>query len=182
MKALANAETAQRPSRGMDRGRHAVAGVRSQAQAGFSLVEILVALTITVIGLVGLMSLHAAMIRGNREDVRFADATTLAQRALEELRALPIVDNDPSSIGPDNIQARFGNLPIADVIYDKTVSDSGVTYLLRLSATPISGTLVRLGMRVEWLANGEDPEGATVAPEERHSISVEMIRSTLEML
>jgi len=164
-------------------GRHAGAERRDQSQAGFSLVELMVTLLVTVIGLTGLMSLHAAMIKGNRDAVRSTEAMNLAQEALEELRATPIVDPDPASVGvPVTIQDTFGTMPLVDVTFDKVVTPKGVTYWLKFSLEPISGNLVRLRMSVEWIDSGDDPDGASVAPEDIHRMTLELIRTTLETL
>lgn len=154
-----------------------------RSEAGFSLVEILVALTITVVGLMGLMSLHASMIRGNREAARLAEATNFAQETLEKLRAIPVVDNDLSVPGPaETLETRFNPLPIDNVLVGTEVGQAGVTYAMRLSVTPISGTLVRMRVRVTWVDSGDDPSSATDPPENRHEVAVEIIRSTLEAL
>lgn len=55
---------------------------------GFSLIEILVAMVILSIGLLGTAALTASIIRGNQVSKRISTATTCAQDKMEEIRML----------------------------------------------------------------------------------------------
>ena len=50
------------------------------------MLELLVTLSITVVGLTGLMSLHVATIRGNESTAKNGEAVAIAQETLEMLR------------------------------------------------------------------------------------------------
>ncbi len=58
------------------------------SQAGFTLVEVLVALTILVIGLLGVALLQVVSIQGNTFSREMAVATALGQDMLEKLKTL----------------------------------------------------------------------------------------------
>ncbi len=56
--------------------------------SGFSLIEILVAITILSVGLLGTAALTAGIIHGNKVSNRISTATTCAQDKMEEIRRL----------------------------------------------------------------------------------------------
>lgn len=63
-------------------------------QAGFSLVELLVAVLILAIGLLGLAELQVTAMKGNAKSGSVVAATTIAQTAVEEIMAVNSV-SDP---------------------------------------------------------------------------------------
>ncbi len=71
--------------RRFQRGRH-----------GFTLVEIMVAVVILAIGLLGMAAMTIMVIRGNRMAVRQTNATNLAQQLMERLKDVPF-----ASLGSD---------------------------------------------------------------------------------
>jgi len=73
---------------------------RQRAQAGFSLVELLVAVVILAVGLLGLAELQITAMKTNAQSESILAAGSLAQRAIEEVVALngsdPLFDMDRS--------------------------------------------------------------------------------------
>lgn len=71
---------------------------RQRAQAGFSLVELLVAIVILAVGLLGLAELQVTAMKTNAQSESILAAGSLAQRAVEEVVALnpddPLFDMD----------------------------------------------------------------------------------------
>jgi prepilin-type N-terminal cleavage/methylation domain-containing protein len=63
---------------------------RRPAAAGFTLIEVLIALALQLIALYGLMSLPLAAVRGGDHARRVGEAVGLAQDRLEALRHTPI--------------------------------------------------------------------------------------------
>ena len=61
-------------------------------QKGFSLVEVLIAITIFAIGVLALAQLQVTAIRGNAFSSTTTDGTTLAQDRIEQLMNLPYDD------------------------------------------------------------------------------------------
>ncbi len=68
-------------------------------QKGFSLLEILIAMSIFAVGLLALAQMQITSIQGNAFSSRTTDATTLAQDRLEQLMALAFAD--PSLVDTD---------------------------------------------------------------------------------
>jgi type IV pilus assembly protein PilV len=103
-------------------------------QKGFSLLEILIAITILAIGLLALAELQITAIQGNAFSGRTTDATTLAQDALEQLMTLDYTDADLNDgLHPPGSQAQVsgtqqvqgGNYTISwDVTENSPIADT----------------------------------------------------------
>lgn len=61
-------------------------------EGGFTLIEVIVAISILTVGLLAVASMQMAAIRGNFFAYRTSEATTLAQDRLEYLLSLPYDD------------------------------------------------------------------------------------------
>ena len=153
-------------------------------QGGFTLVEVLVTMTITVIGLVGLLSLHMATVKGNQIASRTGAATTIAQKTIEELRAMPVDDSNPYSATVQSIVSRYGVLPITNYsMTPETDERTGMAFTRHLwvnELTSMSEDLIRIRVEVSWADDGADP---TTADESlKHSIALEIVRTRQEAL
>jgi type IV pilus assembly protein PilV len=69
-------------------------------QTGFSLIEILIALVVLSIGLLGLAALHAESLRGSRSAYLRTKAVTLASDMADRMRA-----NRPGAVAGDYVSA-----------------------------------------------------------------------------
>lgn len=148
---------------------------RARSEAGFTLIEVLVVLVITVIGLLGLMAMHNATLKGNRDSARAAEAISIAQRTMEELRTLAV------NTGTDSITSRYGPLPLQDVQLDTVIGRAGITYRRLFSAQQTAAnTLVRVRVVISWSDSGDDP--SVVDEQEKHDIALEMLRTMEEAL
>lgn len=86
---------------------------RVKNQSGFSLLEVLISLVILSIGLLGLASLTAMIIRTNSFSDEFTTATALAQDKLEELVNTSfgsvVTGSDPSLIDENGDAGNTGS-------------------------------------------------------------------------
>ena len=62
--------------------------IKEERDNGFTLVEIMVAILILTVGLLGMASLTVAIIKGNKLSADLTTATVLAQDKMEDLRRL----------------------------------------------------------------------------------------------
>jgi type II secretory pathway pseudopilin PulG len=95
-------------------------------QDGFSYTEVLVSIAVISVAVLGFSANTASVIRGNRDSTNYTIASSLAQDKLEQLSALPVlnnVDRCPNS-GEQGISA--GGTPGG--IYDRcwTIKDSAL--------------------------------------------------------
>lgn len=88
-------------------------------QKGFSLLEVLIAISIMAIGLLALCQMQIKAIQGNAFSGKTTDATTLAQDTLERLMTLDYTDADlTAGSHPPGSQAQIsGTQQVANVTY-----------------------------------------------------------------
>ena len=112
-----------------------------RSQAGFSMIEMLIAVVILAVGLLGLAQLQITAIQANSKSESLMAATALAQQVLEEMVALP--EGDPLFDGALNQYVDWGvgqiNVPGAGA-YD-------VEYRLE-QTTPVVAGVLRVLIRV----------------------------------
>jgi len=68
--------------------------VKTTGEGGFTLLEVIVAVSILTFGLLAVASMQMTAIRGNYNASNITEATTVAQDRLEELMGLPYGHND----------------------------------------------------------------------------------------
>ncbi len=121
---------------------------RPARRRGFTLLEMLVTLVITTVGLTGLLSLHVVLTKGNELSARSGEAVAIAQRTLEEYRnrkALALLT-----------EFSVVDLPI-DATLDTVAGRAGTTFARRLivqQLTTASNSLIRLRVVVSWTDDG----------------------------
>ncbi len=108
---------------------------------GFTLLELLIALTILTIGLLGLAGLHIAAIQGNVSGFKISTATAVAQERIEELKAL---DGSSAALST-GAHADDGNQVVQGITYNRsyTIQDN----------TPVSGTSTII-LTITWVEPG----------------------------
>ena len=86
-------------------------------QSGFTLVEVLVGITILTIGLLGVAKMQISAMQGNFMSSSTSVALALAQEKMEELMVLDYTDTELDDTKP-------GNNPAADDLSPITVTDA----------------------------------------------------------
>lgn len=142
-------------------------------QRGFTLVELLVTLGVTVVGLTGLLSLHLAGVKGNERTADAGQALTVAQETLEDMRTYTV----------PRLLTRFAaaSLPI-NASLNTVTGRTGTVYRPRVivqEMTAQSPDLIRIRVEVEWSddnANGAGTGSGTAAALD-HKVALELIRT-----
>ena len=139
-----------------------------RGQRGFTLIELLITLSVTTIGLIGLLSLHLSIARGNDGASRSAEAQQITSATLEALRSQTVTNmlNTIAATPTSTVTGR-NNLP----------------YLVTRSSTVLtaaSTSLIRVRVVTMWAEDGA-AIGAATDPL-THSLALEVIRTVEERL
>jgi prepilin-type N-terminal cleavage/methylation domain-containing protein len=109
-------------------------------EKGFTLVELLIALAISMVGLLGLLALQMIAIRANANSRNFSEAVGLAQEKLESLQVLPFANLVGGTTAETSLAASPGS---ALTIYSRNT--------IITTAVPLNGTTVtKLEVDVSW--------------------------------
>ena len=136
---------------------------QSTRQNGFSLVEVLIALIIMSVGMLGIASLFVQSMQAGRTSMFRHHAVTLAGDVADRIRANPRAGIAYTGLGGDNGCVATGNdcneaaMAANDIfLWDQQVTDSlpngGVTIAFDDTVIPPLYTIV-----VDWDEPGEDP-------------------------
>lgn len=90
--------------------------MRARRDRGFTLVELLVSMMLSMVGLLGLMGLQLVAIRGNGASRNFTEATALAQDRLETVQSIQLASL--TNLSETNLGAT-PNAPVAQKIYSR---------------------------------------------------------------
>jgi prepilin-type N-terminal cleavage/methylation domain-containing protein len=155
---------------------------RPRAQRGFTLLELLITLSVTTIGLVGLLSLHLSVARGNDGASRSAEAQQLCAGELEALRALRSAPGQPlAQLMKELTGSTTLVLPSSRV---RTAQGRNlVPYTITSTVSSMAGasaSLVKIRVTVAWAEDGGTlgSNGGTLD----HQIALEVIRTLEEEL
>ncbi|HTE51086.1 MAG TPA: prepilin-type N-terminal cleavage/methylation domain-containing protein [Kofleriaceae bacterium] len=141
-------------------------------QRGFTVIEVLITLAVTLIGLAGLMTLHHVISEGTASAGRLAEASSVAEAALEDVRREPFT----------RLETQFGTAPI-DVELEQAAGRGERVYERRLFIVPldaVSPDLFRVRIEVSW-----SEDGATAGAEgglHDHTLVLESFRTRQEAL
>ena len=147
---------------------------RRAQHRGFTLLELLLTLGVTTIALVGLMSLHLSIARGNDGASRFSEATQIANTTVESLRAQRIADM---------LVTLAAVAPPIDFTMPTVTGRAGMTYSRRVIVTALTGAttnLWRIRVEVGWAEEGA-AIGSAGDPL-THFVASEVIRTVEEAL
>jgi prepilin-type N-terminal cleavage/methylation domain-containing protein len=134
-----------------------------RAEGGFTMIEILVALLVSVIGLSGVLIAQANSVKSTRIVRQLGRASVLAEEVMEISRGMSVATLQNGVTFPAQSDGTPGG---------------GTTYFITLSAVdlPASTNLVRVTSEVRFTPNNE-PNSA-----ELRRVRVEMVRTKTETL
>jgi len=133
--------------------------MEARREGGFTLIEVLVALLITIIGLAGVLMMQATATKSNRQNQEFSRASMIAEETLEGARSTAIA-------------TLTGGVTVPAQTY------KGVTYSISLTAQEIStgSNLVRITAAVTY---SEDQDTTSV---DDRTVRFQMLRTKTELL
>ena len=140
-------------------------------QRGFTLLELLITMSVTTIGLIGLLALHLSIARGNDGAGRTAEAEQITTTALESLRAQSVAN-------------MLATLAIPAKANTTEIGRNGLPYsVVRTSQvlTQASSSLLLVRVQTTWGEEGAAIGSGSGAPL-NHTIALEVIRTMEEQL
>lgn len=151
---------------------------RGTRRRGYTIVEVMVALSLLAIGAAGIVAMQRATARGNARARNLATANAVATTWMERLRndgllwtnsPLPTLPNTrwlnavgidfPTVIGNEGIwlqptdDAALDISPMADVRGRDTFVNADAAYCTNVRLTQLLPTMIRAEVRVYWLRN-----------------------------
>jgi prepilin-type N-terminal cleavage/methylation domain-containing protein len=149
----------------------------TQGQRGFTLLELLITLSVTTIGLIGLLSLHLSVARGNDGASRSAEAQQIGAGILEGLRA-----QSATRMMGDLTGDQAAVPPVVAPVFTVT-GRAGMTFTVARSVTALTGAstnLWKIRVVTSWAEDGGTfgSNGGTLD----HSLALEVVRTVEEAL
>ena len=148
---------------------------RRRREGGFTMIELLITITVVVIGFGGVLALHLAIIGGNAASARDAEAVAIAARTIEQLRSESV-----SGMVQDLTGSASTALPVVGAAMPTVVGRSGMTYARKATVeelTAASPDLIRIHVDVSWT-----DDGAAANAGHDHGVSLELVRTRQEGL
>lgn len=148
-----------------------------RGQRGFTLLELLITLSVTTIGLIGLLSLHLSVARGNDTASRAAEAQQFAVSELESLRSMRLGDL-MAALNNGNTAVVFPSDRTQDLSGRGNVPFQLVSLVEQL--TSVSTSLIRIRVVARWAEEGGavGANGGTLD----HALALEVIKTMEETL
>lgn len=131
------------------------ASSRTSRQDGFTLIEILVTLALTMVALAGLLSLNVAITRGNATAAQSSEAVAITKSVMEEIRTAPV-----SALGTNG---PFSVASLRDGRNTTFVIQATYQAMTLIIGDPPNSTF-KIRVEVSWLENAEKlPASASAA-------------------
>ncbi len=149
---------------------------RGTGERGFTLMELLITLSVTTIGLVGLLSLHLSIARGNDGASRSAEAQQIGATELEDLRA------QSAAALMTTLTGNPGAVPPVTAPVKTVTGRGGMTYRVTRSVQPAAGSSSLWRIRVETAWTDDGAVQGTNGGQLDHMLPLEVIRTLEEAL
>lgn len=129
------------------------APITRRGQQGFTLVEILIALLILLVGIAGILTLQMVSVRATNVSRHATEAAVVGENLLEEFRVVPM---ESIASGSDRVDDE-GQVA-ADGAYTRTwtIADNGDS--------------IDIVVEVSWLERGSEPYSITLISKRRRAL------------
>ena len=143
---------------------------KRKSQRGFTLMELLITMVITIFGLMGVMALHISLTQGNDTVNRTQEAVAIGSQALETLREMRPTDMAKALTGSSTATP-----PYSLTNFTTKLGRNGVSYSVDVSVTAMGATsnLWRIRVVTNWVDD---------AGNQAHALPIELIRTAQEAL
>lgn len=141
---------------------------RRRAQAGFTMVELMITLAVTMFGLMGLIALNTTFSRSSQTMNRSQEGVAVGKQVIEELRAKRTAELVTALTG-----TVAATPPFSRTGYTTVAGRNGLSYTVDVDVTAVTSTLWRMRVEVEWT---DDTDGST------RSVPLELIRASTEAM
>lgn len=147
-------------------------------QRGFTLIELLITLSVTTIGLIGLLSLHLSVTRGNDGASRAAEAEQVTASELESLRAMRLDNLMKALTGSTTVS--FSPTPQRVQTINGRAGVSFTVTSTLTALTSASTSLMKIRVVTQWAEEGGrvGSNGGLLD----HSLALEVVRTLEEAL
>lgn len=164
---MSKSRSRQNPCRDQERG-----------ERGFTLMELLIVMGISLFGMAGLMSVYTSTAGANQGVGHSAEAIDICEQTMEGFRSMSVADIEASIAYGPITTAGWGPVVHAD---GEVYGRNDVIFRREVSAieVPAHVGLVRIQVVVQWLDDGNDP---SALPADAHSVTLQMIRTRMEAL
>jgi prepilin-type N-terminal cleavage/methylation domain-containing protein len=136
-------------------------------ERGFTLIELMVTMAVSLIGVAGLLQLHRTMSKGNQMNARQLEATNFAEAALEAVRGKSSAE----------LTSIYGDFPI-DAALAPRLGRNDLEFSGRLKVELVGEPpmeLIRLRTEIRWTDPGAVPgSGGGVYD---HIVNLELLRT-----
>jgi type IV pilus assembly protein PilV len=128
-----------------------ISGERTKGQAGFTLLEVIIAISILTVGLLAVASMEISAMYGNAVAGKLTEGTTIAQDKLEELLSLTYTMN---TVHPDLTDDTTNNGPH----YETNIPDGFKEIRWNITNNPpgVGPNTKMITVTVTWPSQGSD--------------------------
>jgi len=137
-------------------------------QAGFTMIELLITLAVTMFGLMGLVGLNSTFSHSSQTMNQTQEAVAVGKSVLEELRSKRTGDLVTTLTG-----STASSPPFDRTSYSSLAGRNGITYTVDVNVATVTATLWRMRVLVRWT---DDTDGRT------RQMPLEVLRPSTEAL
>jgi prepilin-type N-terminal cleavage/methylation domain-containing protein len=140
--------------------------MKRRSQSGFTMIELLVTLVITVFGLMGLIAAHRTLSSGAGSSARAQEAVSIGTQVMEQLR-----NTRPAELARA-VTGAAATPPYTNDDYATIAGRNSVPYDVDVAVTPVADNLWRIRVEVGWADDDATPR----------MLGFELMRTTREAL
>lgn len=141
---------------------------RRRHQRGFTMVELMITLVVSMFGVMGLVGLNATFSRSSQSMNQTQEAVAVGKQVIEDLRAKRTADLVVALTG-----STASAPPFDRTAYTSVAGRNGMTYTVDVNVAAVTATLWRMRVTVQWT---DDTDGR------ERELPLELIRSSTEAL